>query len=65
MTLRHAVLARDWACRGCGAPGQDRDYVDHIVPLADGGGDDLGNLQRLCRACSARKTGREAARGRR
>ena len=30
--------------------------VDHILPLADGGTDDLGNLQAINRECHARKT---------
>jgi 5-methylcytosine-specific restriction endonuclease McrA len=39
----------------------DADEVDHIVPAAKGGSDDLSNLQAACKACHAWKTGREAA----
>lgn len=34
--------------------------VDHIVPLAKGGTDDLENLQLLCIECHKIKTQREA-----
>jgi len=38
--------------------------LDHVVPLADGGGHALANLQTLCTPCHARKTASEArARG--
>lgn len=33
--------------------------VDHIVPLAKGGADDLGNLQSLCHDCHDAKTRRD------
>lgn len=38
--------------------------VDHVVPKAEGGTDDEGNLQAICPACHRAKTGREAGRGR-
>ena len=34
--------------------------VDHIVPLVDGGGHDMTNLQSLCTPCHKRKTAAEA-----
>lgn len=34
--------------------------LDHIVPLIDGGGHDLANLQTLCTPCHKRKTSAEA-----
>lgn len=34
--------------------------LDHIVPLIDGGGHDLDNLQTLCVPCHEKKTAREA-----
>lgn len=36
--------------------------LDHIVPLVDGGGHDLANLQTLCMPCHKRKTAHEAER---
>jgi len=35
--------------------------VDHVVPLAWGGSNDIGNIQPLCKACNAAKGAREAA----
>jgi 5-methylcytosine-specific restriction endonuclease McrA len=35
--------------------------LDHIVPLIDGGGHELSNLQTLCTPCHKRKTSDEAA----
>ena len=35
--------------------------VDHIVPLIEGGGHELKNLQTLCTPCHKNKTAREAA----
>lgn len=32
--------------------------VDHMIPICDGGLDDLDNLALACRACNARKSGR-------
>ena len=37
--------------------------VDHVKPKAEGGQDDLANLQAICRACHAAKTAGEARRG--
>ena len=38
---------------------------DHIVPLAEGGADDDGNVQGLCGSCHEEKSLQEAARARR
>ena len=37
----------------CNAPGVE---IDHIVPVALGGSNDITNLQLLCRACHAEKS---------
>lgn len=39
--------------------------VDHVKPKSEGGDDSLENLQSLCDACHATKTGKEGARARR
>jgi 5-methylcytosine-specific restriction enzyme A len=55
--LRHEVFKRDnYKCRECGI---SKDYrpldVDHIVSVAQGGSDELDNLQLLCRDCNSAK----------
>lgn len=57
-TLRRALRrAGRGTCAGCGieAPPSALD-VDHIVPLAHGGGDVTANVQPLCRPCHRAKT---------
>lgn len=52
-------------CAKCGADGDDvRLELDHIIPVAEGGQDDLDNAQLLCPPCHKPKTQQEAARGR-
>lgn len=56
--LRKRALVRDGhRCRTCGAPANE---VDHIVNVAEGGSDELENLQALCPPCHRRKTQAES-----
>ena len=60
---RWAVLKRDnYRCAKCGAsPSNDHNVeleIDHVVPVARGGGNELGNLQTLCRCCNQGKKDR-------
>lgn len=60
---RWAVLKRDnYRCKKCGAsPSSDHKVeleVDHINPVARGGGNKLENLQTLCRNCNQGKKDR-------
>ena len=52
------LLARDGgACVYCG----ERDlpfHVDHMIPISQGGTDDLENLALACRICNCKKSGR-------
>ena len=65
--LRARVLARDQGrcqiggpdCRGVAVE------VDHVVPVSEGGLDELDNLQSVCSACHSVKTQAEAQRARR
>lgn len=51
------VWNRDgWRCRSCGT--HERLTVDHVIPLALGGTDDLENLQTLCERCNSVKGAR-------
>jgi len=64
--LRVVVLQRDSGlCQPCLAKGQltTGNIVDHIIPKAEGGGDDLKNLQTICKPCHTMKTFMESARG--
>lgn len=63
--VRLMVLRRDPVCvtEGCRSFTSE---VDHIVPLAKGGGAyDMENLQGLCKPCHARKTQSEQQQERR
>ena len=55
--LRHEVFKRDgYRCRECGASKDDTSLeIDHIVPVAKGGTNDIDNLQTLCRECNSMK----------
>lgn len=60
--LRKQVLDRDnWLCCECARQGKitPATDVDHIIPLSQGGGNSLNNLQSLCRKCHIRKTSQE------
>lgn len=50
-------------CNHCGAT-NCRLWLDHIIPRAEGGPNDLSNAQWLCTHCHDAKTRAEAARGR-
>lgn len=56
--LRYEVLRRDdHACRYCGAKAPDaRLTVDHVIPVALGGGDDPSNLVTACAGCNSGKS---------
>lgn len=60
---RWAVLKRDkYRCNKCGAsPSNDHKVeleIDHIIPVAKGGGNAIENLQTLCRNCNQGKKDR-------
>ena len=55
--LRHEVFMRDgYRCRECGASKDETSLeIDHIIPVARGGTNDIDNLQTLCRECNRMK----------
>lgn len=59
-------MARDQhMCQPCKAIGRitEATEVDHILNLAEGGTDDLSNLQAICQECHKAKTTEESKRG--
>lgn len=38
--------------------------VDHVIPVSQGGGDELSNTTSVCKPCHDQKSAREAAAGR-
>jgi hypothetical protein len=58
-SLRFEILKRDdYRCQMCGVTAKDGAAleIDHITPVAKGGGNDADNLQVLCRECNAGKS---------
>lgn len=46
----------EWRCADCG---RRRPLTkDHVIPVTQGGTDDISNLQPLCRSCNSSKHGR-------
>jgi 5-methylcytosine-specific restriction protein A len=62
--LRLLQLNAEPLCEHCKAEGRTTAgaEVDHIVPLNDGGTNEPGNLQTLCKRCHSRKTAADVAR---
>lgn len=42
------IMAKFDFCADCGGP---KEHIHHIVPLAEGGTNDVDNLKPLCKAC--------------
>ena len=60
--LRQRVLLRDdYLCVECLKAGRVElaREVDHIVPVCDGGGNNMENLMSICIACHAEKSAQE------
>jgi len=60
-SIRHEVFKRDnYRCLECNASKDDGVvlHVDHIIPVAQGGSDELDNLQTLCQDCNLAKSNR-------
>jgi diadenosine tetraphosphate (Ap4A) HIT family hydrolase len=60
-SVRYEVMKRaGYRCELCGAhEGQAALHIDHIVPRARGGSDDLSNFQALCITCNTNKRDRD------
>lgn len=55
--VRKYVFERDdYQCQSCGKTDRETQLtIDHIVPLALGGQNDISNLQTLCYHCNRQK----------
>ena len=65
--IRPWVMTRDnGLCQACLRTGQltPASEVDHIVPVSQGGTNDLGNLEAICHRCHTTKTAAESRQGR-
>jgi predicted restriction endonuclease len=65
-SIRHEVFKRDeYRCLECGATNQETSlHIDHILPVSQGGSDEMSNLQTLCRDCNLSKSNRAWKAGR-
>ncbi len=56
-SVREYVFQRDqYQCQSCGLTNETKTLnVDHIIPLAKGGSNDISNLQTLCSSCNQSK----------
>ena len=64
LKIRWAVLKRDnYTCKKCGrSPSKDHSVeleIDHIIPIAKTGPNDIENLQTLCHECNQGKKAKE------
>ena len=50
---------QDWKCKKCSIKLPAWFEVDHVVRLEHGGGNDVQNLEALCRECHGKKTAME------
>ena len=55
--VRKYVFKRDsFQCQSCGKTDLETNLnIDHIIPLARGGSNDISNLQTLCQTCNQKK----------
>ena len=56
-SVKKYVFERDnYRCQSCGKSSTQTELsIDHIIPLARGGSNDISNLQTLCQKCNKKK----------
>ena len=56
-SVRQYIYQRDnYQCQSCGQTQTETTLnIDHIIPLAKGGSNDMSNLQTLCHTCNQKK----------
>jgi len=61
---RERIYERDgWKCVRCGNADKLQLTLDHIIPLARGGGDEDENLQTMCKHCNMLKGSKTGSNG--
>ena len=57
LVVKKYVFERDnYHCQSCGKSSTQTELnIDHIIPLARGGSNDISNLQTLCHNCNRKK----------
>jgi 5-methylcytosine-specific restriction enzyme A len=65
--VRQYVFQRDkYQCQSCGRTSVESNLtIDHIIPLALGGQNDISNLHTLCLTCNQKKSDKTDPRFRR
>lgn len=58
---RHRIINSLNTEKKCAYCGKSADTVDHIIPLAKGGNNELDNLVAACQSCNSRKKDRDLA----
>ncbi|MBW4623053.1 MAG: HNH endonuclease [Cyanosarcina radialis HA8281-LM2] len=55
--VRKYIFNRDrYQCQSCGQTQRETELnIDHIIPIATGGTNDISNLQTLCHTCNQQK----------
>ena len=54
---KYVYQRNNYHCQSCGKTHQETQLsIDHIIPLAKGGSNDVSNLQTLCLTCNQKKT---------
>jgi hypothetical protein len=57
--IRELLKQQDWTCIYCSSSLREKRELDHIMPLARGGSNDIANLQWLCSPCNRKKRDRD------
>jgi 5-methylcytosine-specific restriction endonuclease McrA len=55
---RDLLVRQKWLCAVCAGDLRDGKHLDHIIPIAAGGGSVAGNFQWLCQPCNLAKSAR-------
>jgi 5-methylcytosine-specific restriction endonuclease McrA len=65
--VRKYIFQRDrYTCKSCGKTDLETQLsIDHIIPLASGGSNDMSNLHTLCISCNRQKSDQNDPRFRR